>query len=580
LKQELLFCFFLSLFCTDASFGQKNNAVYLQIHSAVETKGLIKYESEHSDSLAIVSELKGVLNQLQGKSYMAATYDSIVWSVNSVNAYLYVGKPLQWASLSTGNVDEEAVNRSGFRERLYTQRHFNPQQLQRLFRKIIVFYENNGYPFAMIALDSVQYHNEGIQAVLRLTKHQQFVVDTVKIFGNTKVAPAYLYNYLGVHPGEVYNENNVKKIGQRIQELAFVKAVKPYNVAFTKTETVVNLYLDKRNANRFDGIIGLLPNEDDSKIEITGDLKLKLQNSFNRGEQIDFNWRRLVNKSQDLKLKFNYPYIFNTLFGVDFDFKLYRRDTLFIDLQTKYGVQYAWRANNYLKAYVNNRNANLLSTKAYENTTVLPPYADIRAQLYGMEVKLEKLNYRLNPKRGYALLLSAETGTKKIKRNNALNPEIYEGLQLNSSLYNLMGQAGVYFPLSKLMVIHLGNQSGYTFNANAFENELFRIGGLNILRGFDEESILASFYAVNTFEYRILLEQNSYWYLFFDGAYYENKNVTLSQKITDTPFGFGTGITFQTKSGIFSLNYALGKQFNNPILFRSSKVHFGFVNYF
>lgn len=46
------------------------------------------------------------------------------------------------------------------------------------------------------------------------------------------------------------------------------------------------------------------------------------------------------------------------------------------------------------------------------------------------------------------------------------------------------------------------------------------------------------------------------------------------------PVGFGAGITFETRLGIFSFNYALGKQFNNPILFKEGKVHFGIVNYF
>lgn len=126
----------------------------------------------------------------------------------------------------------------------------------------------------------------------------------------------------------------------------------------------------------------------------------------------------------------------------------------------------------------------------------------------------------------------------------------------------------------------LGNQSAYTFNENIFENELYRIGGLLVLRGFDEESIFTSAYAVNTFEYRILLEKNSYWYLFMDAAYYENNNVAAETFISDTPLGFGTGISFQTNAGIFSINYALGKQFNNPIVFRAAKIHFGFVNYF
>ena len=43
---------------------------------------------------------------------------------------------------------------------------------------------------------------------------------------------------------------------------------------------------------------------------------------------------------------------------------------------------------------------------------------------------------------------------------------------------------------------------------NMFKNELFRIGGLKTLRGFDEESITASFYNIATLEWRFLFEQN------------------------------------------------------------------------
>ena len=76
----------------------------------------------------------------------------------------------------------------------------------------------------------------------------------------------------------------------------------------------------------------------------------------------------------------------------------------------------------------------------------------------------------------------------------------------------------------------------------------------------------------------MILEQNSYLYVFGDGAWYENNNV--SQYVKDTPYGFGAGISFETKAGIFSISYALGKQFNNPIQLRSGKIHFGIVNYF
>jgi hypothetical protein len=48
----------------------------------------------------------------------------------------------------------------------------------------------------------------------------------------------------------------------------------------------------------------------------------------------------------------------------------------------------------------------------------------------------------------------------------------------------------------------------------------------------------------------------------------------------DFPFGFGAGTTFETKVGLFGLTYALGQQQDNPISFKTGKIHFGYVNYF
>jgi hypothetical protein len=44
--------------------------------------------------------------------------------------------------------------------------------------------------------------------------------------------------------------------------------------------------------------------------------------------------------------------------------------------------------------------------------------------------------------------------------------------------------------------------------------------------------------------------------------------------------GFGIGTSLETKSGIFSLAYALGQSFQEPLQVRRSKIHFGYVAYF
>nr|MBA2413124.1 BamA/TamA family outer membrane protein [Burkholderiaceae bacterium] len=137
-----------------------------------------------------------------------------------------------------------------------------------------------------------------------------------------------------------------------------------------------------------------------------------------------------------------------------------------------------------------------------------------------------------------------------------------------------------YIPLFSRSVINLGASGGGLSGESSvtFDNELFRIGGLKTLRGFDEESITASSYVIGKLEFRYLLEQNSNLFLFYNLAWYER--YTQSGYIKDQPSGFGAGINFETKLGIFSFSYALGKEFDNPVRIKAAKIHFGLVNYF
>ena len=70
-----------------------------------------------------------------------------------------------------------------------------------------------------------------------------------------------------------------------------------------------------------------------------------------------------------------------------------------------------------------------------------------------------------------------------------------------------------------------------------------------------------------------MIESYSYFSVFWNGAFYEKKGVQSYTR--DTPWGLGLGFAFNTPAGIFSINYAMGKQFNNPFDLKGAKVHFG-----
>lgn len=569
-----IFLFILSIGSVSA---QKITFNVIFNDTSLSANKLIKYNTT-IEITELKYEINNCLSQLYEESFMAATTDSITVDSNYYTSYISLYKKYKWVTLKNRNIDEEVLSKIGFRDKIYNNKPFRPKQLTVFFNKVITYYENHGYPFASIKLDSTVIDGEKISSHLFLHKNQRYDIDSVIIKGSATVSDQYVKNYIKIDDGDLYSEELVRKLSTKIKELPFVTEEKKWSILFNEDEAKLYLYLKKKQASRFDGVLGVLPDNETGKLRLTGDVKLNLINSFRNGERISFNWRAIQENTQDLKFDLVYPFLFNSPFGLDYSFKLYKRDTTFIDVGNKIGARYLLKGNNYFSVFFHNKTSSLLSANSLSALTVLPSYADISSQLYGIGVYNENLDYILNPRKGFVINASGSLGNKRIKKNPALNEALYEGLNLKTNIYNAELIASYYFPLSKRSVIKIGTNSGYTFNENLFENELFRIGGLLTLRGFDEESIFASLYSIQTLEYRFILEQNSYLFAFFDGAYYENENI--NGFVADRPFGFGAGMSFETKAGIFSISYALGKQFDNPILFRSAKIHFGFVNFF
>ncbi len=565
-------------------YGQKNFTIKVIFNDTLN-KELSSFKKDFdetktfSDTLQIHQQLETLILRLRGNGYLAASVDSIKRDYLKTIAFIYTSEKYIWAYLKQGNVPVELLEGTGFRKKLYSGKPFRFDQIALINSKILRNCENRGYPFAIVSLDSIIINENQFSASLSVNKNRFLHIDSIIIKGSADVTPVYIYNYIGIAPGDVYKENQIKRISNRFRELPFIREVKTSQVLFTEKETKLYLFLENRKASQFDGVIGLLPDENKSgKYNFTGEVHLKLQNSLKRGEIIELNWKQLPVKSQDLKVHFLYPFLFNTPFGVDGNLAIFKKDTTYIDVTKNLGVQYALTGSNYIKAFVNDKQSDLQSSKGLENITTLPSYADITTVSYGATVHYEKLDYRLNPRKGFLLELTGSTGNRRIRKNSDINPLAYENINLSSVTYLGEINADYFFSMGGRNVINLGSNTAYIYNPNLFTNELYRIGGLKTLRGFDEESIYASVYTIGKIEYRYLLEQNSFLFTFINIAWYENTSNNLH--ITDTPFGFGTGINFETKIGIMSVSYALGKQFNNPILFKNGKIHFGIVNYF
>lgn len=585
---SIIFFFLLSFCCG-------KNVHLLQIECSDKPPDFfqkkLSYKTNFRDSLQASIEVEDLLKKLRSFGYLSSAIDSFISDSIQTHIYMFVGDKFEELVLRNGNVNVSLLGNAGVKSQVLNARLVSMNDVEVIKEKLIRECENNGYPFAKVYLDSFQSHHNRYSAKIFLQRNDMIRFDSINILGKTKMKRAFLKNYLGIKPGKAYNEANVKRIAQRLNELAFMESVQPHNVEFVNNKAKINVFLKDRKASDFDALIGFLPGSSGQKLLVTGQAHLHLISLFGMGEDFFLEWKKLQPKTQQLDVRISYPYLAGLPLGLSARFELYKRDTSYIDLNGDYGIQYQIIGSSYLKASLHQHITIVtnVDTSYIKSTRSLPSNLDINSNEFALEYYLQKLNYRFNPTSGFVLKVDGSIGIKKTKTNNnisTLHDEktgntfnfLYDNLQRNAVQFHFGIVIEKYWKLAARHTIKTAFDGKYFFSRNILGNEKYRIGGINSLRGFDDQSIFTPYYALANLEYRFLLSKNSYFSAFFNSAIVEDTR--LGKKPIDFPFGFGVGAAIETKIGIFGISYAMGRQLENKINIKSAKIHFGYVNFF
>ncbi|NND31771.1 MAG: hypothetical protein HKN76_04210 [Saprospiraceae bacterium] len=543
--------------------------------------------------LTLEDTCASILKELHNRAYLEASIDSISTSTDAVHLFMHIGRRYRWSFLDLSDVP--GVLRDQIQIKVNPDRPYDHREIVGLFDRLLQKAENSGYPFAAIRLDSVGIRDGMIKAKVNVNLNQRITIERIRVDGDLKLSPRYLRHLLNLSEGDAFSREGIIRAKQRLESTVFIKVNKDPIVEFLGEGASIRLYTDKKNANRFDILLGLLPtNEDESRrFRLTGNVEIDMANQFGGGEKLHVNFESLRPGTQNLSLALNYPFIFGWSFGADMKFDLYKRDSSYLDIGYEAGIQYFLMQDNYLQFFIENQRTNILTvdTSRIKRTRSLDQFLDVNQNLFGVEYHFEKLDYRFNPRRGFDITIRARAGTKKIKKNNTIlnltdaeDPDfnfddLYRNIDLNSVQYKINMGVQAFIPLFKNSTLRLANTGGWVGSGQAlYNNELFRIGGARLLRGFNEQSIFASFYSIFTAEYRLLFNRNSNIFVFTDAGYYQ-QNTDLSRS-NDTPLGLGTGLNLETKVGIFAISYAIGRQDGSPFTFRNGRIHFGMVSQF
>src|SRR5690606_445999 len=246
-----------------------------------------------------------------------------------------------------------------------------------------------------------------------------------------------------------------------------------------------------------------------------------------------------------------YPYILGKPLGADISLQFVKFDTLYSTFTYKTGLQYFTSGVNGFKAYYHTSSTNLLSidTNTIRLSEQLPVTNAMEIRMYGLQADFNLLNDRQNPTEGWWILADAAVGTKTIVRDNRIaalkfgsdGRTLYDSMNLVSNQYQYFFQVKKFTTISPRSTILGGVYVSGIISDRIYFNELIREGGINSLKGFNEQSIFASQFNMLELEYRYITGPVSHIRFFWNGAYYLDKSYGRNGTITDFPWGFGVG---------------------------------------
>lgn len=431
----------------------------------------------------------------------------------------------------------------------------NPIQIpvaesEAFLNSIIKKLETKGYSTSKVSLENIESENNFIKANLKIDTGKKRQVNNIVINGVDKFSESHKKNLIRLYKNKVFNQQTLEKLHNDIEKYRFVKQTKYPEILFTQDSTKIYVYLEKAKANTFDGYIGFTNDEQD-KVVFSGYVDLILNNVLNSGEKLSLFWKSDGQEQRTFNLGAEIPYIFKSPFGIKANLNIFKQDSTFQNTRTALDLGYYF--NYTTRAYVGYQsnessdiqNANTISLSDFESTFYTT----------GFEYTNFKIDDFLFPEKTY---FEIKFGTGKRESNIENTNQFFGNLLFRHNFY-----------LNDKNIINIKSQNFYLQSTNYLVNELFRFGGINSIRGFNENSLQGNLLTSILTEYRYVLSPSLYAHSIIDYGYFKDN----TSNISDTLLGLGFGIGLQTKNGLFNLVYANGSTKEQTAKLSNSIVH-------
>ena len=425
-----------------------------------------------------------------------------------------------------------------------------------IVREISKKLSKEGFPFARVSFNNHDLSQSSfIRSNLNIDYGSRRYLDKIIVKGYEDFPDNFIKNIFKINKNRFFDIDKATKQSKLIDNTNFARNIKEPEILFTNDSTSLYLYLEKIRRNSFDGFISFDSEENSGKINIQGYAKISLNNTFNTGEKINFDFKSQKNQDRSLNSNFIFPYFLGSPFNLKYSLNLIQKDSSYTSNENSIDLELNLNKVKVGIGFQKNESYSDSQIEFVEN---------FNSKLYNVssEYFIPDSDDKLISEK-FKLLVKYGSG-KKIQLNNESHLNKFK-LELFKK-FNFSSR----FKLQSSFVREKINSK------NLVNNELIRFGGSESIRGFDDNSIFADGYTLLATNLNFYLNDTIYIYGIFDLANYTNSILDLDQNIYSGGIGFST----LTENGVISINYSKGNNWGNSFNLKNAKINVIFTTFF
>ena len=547
-----IYILFLSCF-SHLTFGQKNELILVAkdtIQNRIVSE--IYHTKKHLQKKDALDEIDRILQQVKKRGFFTARIDSISKTNKELIAYLDLGKKINEIIIVTKKDNTNGIIDSGIDSIKIKTREFSD-----LTNQLLEQIDRKGNSFSEITYVNPLLKNDTLLLEMKISNSSSRKIDKVITRGYEDFPKKFITKYFLIDKNTVFSKQKLNQVSALSNKLDFIKEKKAPEVLFKKDSTHLYLFLDKIGTSSFDGLVNFSSKENGKGLLLNGNLDLKLNNTFNTGEKFEIIWNKVSDEKTDFKINSYVPYVLNSKFSTTLEFYLYREDSTFINTNFELKTDYSINQKSHASILYSSEKSNYLLNISNND---LASYSNYFIGL-GYELKKSSTSNLYKYKNG--LNLNLTIGKRKTDRES-----------INQLKFHFSAFANVQ--INNRGYLNIKNESGLLTSKNYLLNELFRIGGANSIRGYNEQSIFTNGYSYSNIEFRYSLDTSSYLYSITDlGVYKENTTNKIKKLI-----GIGAGYQFRINNNLVNLGYVISTNSSTNAELNSSRLVVRWTSFF